>query len=105
MKLTIVTEVNLSEEAFALLLQIDQTKYAEYRDSDLENLEEFLKSEKSAYHPPTWYLARNFNGTIRLVRELAEKNLVESDHMAWHLTYKLTDFGKQAVEQYYNPIR
>lgn len=43
---------------------------------------------------------RNEGGFYAICMSLFNKNLVESDDMAWHSTYVLTDFGKLILNLY-----
>lgn len=86
----------LTEEAYQLLLSIKKEGYAEYRDPRYENLEEF-KNDVNNYMSDDSFLDRNHNGTYYLISELLKYNLVDSDGESWHITYILTDFGKELV--------
>lgn len=88
----------IKEEAFQLLLSIKKNGYAEYRDPRYKNLEEF-KNGKDNYMSEESFLDRNHNGTYYLIEELLKYNLVDSDGESWHITYILTDFGKEIVSQ------
>ncbi len=93
--------INISDEAIQLLKDIAEKGYAEYRDTEHETLEDFLKSDKHLVHGRTkeHFLARNFGGTYHLIGELSRHNLVDTDEMSWHPTYILTEVGKQILEQ------
>jgi uncharacterized membrane-anchored protein YjiN (DUF445 family) len=86
----------LSEEAYQLLLSIKKEGYAEYRDPRYENLEEF-KNDIDNYISVDSFLDRNHNGTYYLISELLKYNLVDTSDDSWHITYILTDFGKELV--------
>jgi len=45
-------------------------------------------------------LSRNFDGYLLEAFSCNKKDLVESDFMAWHTTYKLTDLGVMLVQKY-----
>lgn len=89
---------NISEEAFELLNSIKKSGYAEYRDTKYETLEDFKNSNDKNYQSEESFLARNHNGTYYLVEELLKYNLIDSSEDAWHVTYVLTDFGKQVTK-------
>jgi hypothetical protein len=90
----------ISNEAFELLQKIGNGT-AEYRDTEYNTLEDFKNSDKykTGLRTEEWFLNRNFNGTYHLIDELSSYGLVDSDRMSWHLTYILTDLGKQALKQ------
>jgi hypothetical protein len=90
----------ISDEAFELLQKIGNGA-AEYRDTEYNTLEDFKNSDKykTGLRTEEWFLNRNFNGTYHLIDELSRYGLVDSDGMSWHLTYILTDLGKQALKQ------
>lgn len=86
-------------EAFELLRKIQLSGSAEYRDTKYETLEDFLKSDDHLVHGRTkeHFLARNFDGTYHLIEELAKHNLVECDGESWHITYEITEVGKEIL--------
>ena len=91
----------LSDEAFELLKTIHKEGYAEYRDAEFETLADFLASDehKDGLRTIEWFLNRNANGTYYLIPDLLKHNLIESDGMSWHITYCLTDLGKEVLRQ------
>lgn len=101
MKLNI--EIELSEAAFDLLKYIGSNGYAEYRDTKYPSLERF-KSVGEYDMTPEQFLGRNSGGTYYLIDPLLENHLVESDDMAWHTTYRLTNFGKQIYDELLKPL-
>lgn len=90
----------LSDEAFELLKRI-QKGCAEYRDTEYETLADFLASDehKDGLRTIEWFLNRNANGTYYLIPDLLKHNLIDSDGMSWHITYCLTDLGKEVLRQ------
>ena len=86
----------VSKLAADLLLKIHQAGSAEYRDNEWKTLEDFKSSDQS-HRSDQWFLSRNFGGTYWLLDELLQYGLVESDGESWHLTYVLTDFGREIV--------
>lgn len=87
----------ISDEAFNLLKEIEK-RPAEYRDSRFRTLEDFKKSDTSGFRTDDSFLDRNNGGTLYLVDELSEKELVEPDGESWHLTYVITSFGKEILK-------
>ncbi len=94
-------EVEISDEAFQLLKAIEKNGHAEYRDTEYRTLEDFKNSEeyKSGSRTVEWFESRNFSGTYYLIPELTRYNLVDNDFDAWHLTYEVTDLGKEMLGQ------
>lgn len=94
-------EFQISDEAFDLLVRLKRQKYLEYRDTEYSNLNEFKNSEefKSGLRSTECFLNRNSDGTYHLIDELVKYNLVDVDGMSWHITYTLTDFGKEVLEK------
>jgi hypothetical protein len=90
----------ISDEAFELLTKIGNGA-AEYRDTKYNTLEDFKNSDeyKTGFRTEEGFLDRNFGGTYHLIDELSRYGLVDLDEMSWHLTYILTDLGKQALKQ------
>lgn len=88
----------ISDEAYDLLQKLGNG-YAEYRDTEYQNEEEFLQSDvyKTGKRNLQWFLDRNFGGTYLLMNELAEYGLVDSDYDSWHLTFQVTDLGKRYI--------
>lgn len=89
----------ISDEAFNLLKTIGNGA-AEYRDTEYGTVEEFENSDefKHGIRTTDWFLNRNFDGTYHLIPELEKYGLVESDGMSWHMTYILTEFGKEILK-------
>ena len=88
----------ISDEAYTLLLSIQKEGYAEYRDQRWESLEDFQQN-KGDYHNQTdnYFLNRNHGGTFYLIGELLKYNLLDDVEESWHLTYELSDFGKEML--------
>ena len=100
-------EIEISDAAFKLLKDIEKKGHAEYRDTEYRTLEDFKNSEeyKSGSRTIEWFESRNFFGTYYLIPELTRYNLVDNDFDAWHLTYEITDIGKEMIgknEEYAN---
>ena len=90
-------EVN--EDSFNLLKKISEKGCAEYRDHEWDTLEDFKKSDKflNGVRTEEWFLERNFGGTAYLLDDLIKYGLIESDGESWHLTYIVTEFGKEVL--------
>ena len=88
--------IKLNQEEIALLKKCLEKGYLEYRDSEFSTVEEFQKSE--IFQPQSWYLIRNENGTLSLAEELAKVGFLQTDDLAWHLTYIITEKGKKVLE-------
>jgi hypothetical protein len=102
----LVLDIHLSDDEFNLLKEIEKCKYAEYRDTEYESKEDFLKSPDYLQHNRSleWFMCRNFNGTYYLLNKLVEYNLIETDFDAWHITYTITDLGKLFIKQNSNEV-
>lgn len=71
----------ISDEAFNFLLSLVDS-YAEYRDSEYKDLEEFRANNTSG-RTEEWFLARNENGTLKLAMQLYELGFIDDgDGMA-----------------------
>lgn len=90
----------LPDDAWDLLLSLKDGN-AEYRDTNFEDIHEFTDSElfKSGLRGLQWFKDRNHGGTYSLMTILDGYNLVELDTECWHLTYRMTPFGKEIIEQ------
>lgn len=97
----ITIKLQISEEAFQLLLDIEKAGYAEYRDTEYSCLEDFIENRdiNNKIKTKEWFLNRNFNGTYYLIGELLEYDFIDLDFDAWHTTYKVTEFGKKVIKQ------
>jgi hypothetical protein len=88
----------ISDEAYTLLLSIQKEGYAEYRDTKWESLEDFREDDdKTKWRSEEHFLERNHGGTYYLTGELLKYNLIDHVEDAWHITYELTDFGKEML--------
>lgn len=88
----------ISDEAYALLLSIQKEGYAEYRDTRWESLEYFrADDDETKWRSEEHFLERNHGGTYYLTSELLKYNLIDHVEDAWHITYELTDFGKEML--------
>lgn len=94
-------QIELSEKAFELLKSIENGGYLEYRDSEFETLEDFLKSDlyENNIRTEEWFLSRNSNGSLYLITELFKHGFVDNNFDSWHLTYKISELGKKILEQ------
>ena len=77
---------------------------AEYRDTEHETKEDFLKSEDHLEHGRSleWFMNRNSGGTYHLIDELIQYNLIDSDNESYHMTYELTKFGCRVILEEFN---
>jgi len=93
-------QFQISDEAYNLLKELNKGISAEYRDTELETVDDFLNSEVYLKYDKTleWFLGRNHGGTLKLMHELSEYGLVDLDYDAWHQTYIITDFGKNVLK-------
>ena len=66
----------LCDESYDLLLKINREGYVEYRNTDEESMFEIMN----------------------LIDELYNCGLIDYDNDAWHLTYKMTEFGKKLIQ-------
>jgi len=73
-----ITTIELSDEAYELMLCIDKDKFIEYRGR---------------------------REPANEIYELIKYNLVESIEEAWHDTYKLSDFGKEILLKFDRDIK
>lgn len=87
----------ISDEAFNFLTSL-KNGYAEYRDREYSTLEEFQKDNKSN-RSDAWFLSRNANGTYKIAIDLYSLGFLEDVEDAWHVTYKLSDLGEEAIQQ------
>lgn len=91
----------ISEDAYDLLLKISK-EAAEYRDPEFKTLEEFRKANAENAEPfrrtDEWFLNRNTNGTYYLIEELERCGLVQDDDRAWHMSYGISPFGKEILQ-------
>lgn len=98
----LIDKFKISQPAWELLLSLNDTvNYAEYRDTEYTTLEEFKSSDgfKEGRRTEEWFLNRNHDGTLYLMEELADYDLVENDYDAWHLTYKISKRGRSIIFQ------
>jgi hypothetical protein len=92
----------ISEEAWKLLLSLNgEYKYVEYRDTEFRDIYDFLKSDlfHNEIKDTAWFNKRNHNGTLYLMEELESHGLVELDYEAWHMTYVISNLGKEVIKQ------
>lgn len=95
-KLKFEFELTLAE--YDLLHHIAEKRCVEYQDTEFETVEEFRKKVKPA-HAMTeeQFLERNNDGSYHLTKRLYEFNLIQRVDLAWHTTFKLSEFGKSVL--------
>lgn len=93
-------QFKISDEAYNLLKDLNKGHSAEYRDTHLQTVDDFLASEDylNNYRTLESFLGRNHGGTLKPMYELSEYGLVDLDYDAWHQTYIITDFGKKVLK-------
>lgn len=94
----------ISDKSFELLKAIKEAGVAEFRDSRYESLEEFKKSiefnaGESGLGTEKWFKARNFCD-LKDIQDLISYDLIDMHDMAWHLTYVVTERGKEIIKKY-----
>ena len=90
----------ISEEAYQLLLSIKKDRFAEYRDTHFNTLEDFMNGGmRQEWQTESYFMSRNYNGTYYLIDELLKYNLVDHVEDCWHQTFELTNFGQEMVSQ------
>lgn len=89
-------EIEISEEAYNLLLDINKLSYIEYRDNYL-NVDEFKKTNPDRIDDVDRFLNRNNGGTLELAYELYYHRLVDDVDGSWHTSFKISDFGKKVI--------
>ena len=99
-KYKVITEIELSREAFGLLKGICKKGSAEYKDTEFETLEDFRNSPLSKTFTHEWFLSRNFGGTYSLANQLRLKRLIEDDGDGWaSVIFVPTSLGKNLVKE------
>jgi hypothetical protein len=90
----------ISKPAFDLLNKISKDVQAEYRDTEFGTLEDFKNSSlfQEGRRTEEWFLNRNYFGTYHLIDELSNCGLVEVNTDAWHVTFIVSEFGKQILD-------
>jgi len=98
---TIVRTWEVSDEAFSLLMEINEKGRAEYRDNRYPTLEEYMAQEgRAEFQTERHYLARNFGGTYHLTDQLIAADLIDDgDQMDMHVAYYITEFGKEQLKK------
>lgn len=92
-------EFDISNEELDLLRKTHKTGYAEYRDTEYDNLADFL-NKNDGFRTEESFLVRNCGGTHLLALELFEKNLIDHVEDSWHITYKVSDFALKLIDQW-----
>lgn len=87
----------ISDDAFNLLMYIQNKGYVEYRDPEYDSIEDFLRTKNVGTLTLKSFKARNCNGTYYLIDELVKYNLVDSSDDSWCPTYKLSDIAKDML--------
>jgi hypothetical protein len=90
--------VDMLSGSFELLKLIKEKGYAEYRDPEFEDLQDFKKNNISDLTESN-FLTRNTGGTKRLIAQLLIYKFVKASNMDWHLCYELTSAGKMFLKQ------
>lgn len=88
----------ISDAAFELLEELGKGGIAEYRDSEYRSLQDFRNSD-DLKRGEEWFMNRNHRGTLYLIDELNHYNLVEPDFDAWHMTYRISEFGVESLNK------
>lgn len=96
-----IIQFEISDKSFEILKDIDKAGSAEFRDSEYDSLEEFKKSKyfnkaDEGFQTERWFKRRNFCDHKDL-QELLNRGLIDSDGMSWHMTYVVTEFGKEIL--------
>ena len=89
---------DLTDEAFNFLKEIE-TGSAEFRDPEFLTVDDFLKSEVKDLRTLEWFMDRNCEGRYYLIEELYKYDLVDCDSDAWHITFRITDMGREILKQ------
>lgn len=90
----------ISDDEFNFLLKIKNKSYAEFRDTEYNNLEEFkLNSSLASCRDDNYFLSRNFGGTYPIASKLYGLGFIEDVEDSWHITYKISELGLEVVEQ------
>jgi len=102
-------EFEISDKSFELLKAIEKEGQAEFRDSQHESLEAFKKSKEFVAGEPVagessmgtekWFKARNFCD-LKDIEDLRAYDLIDIHEMAWHMTYVVTERGKEIIKKY-----
>lgn len=98
-------EFEISDKSFEILKDIGKKGAAEFRDYKYDSFEEFklfdeFKEGESGIGTEKWFKNRNFCDK-KDIEELIKYNLVDGgNEMDWHVTYYVSDFGKQILEKY-----
>lgn len=93
----ITTEVKLSDKEVEFLKNLDVSRHLEYRDPEFDDISEFKKSE--VFKDLDWFLKRNEGGTYKIADSLYDKGILELVDDCWHITYKLSRFGKKVKKE------
>jgi hypothetical protein len=90
-------EFEITDKSFELLKKIAEAGQAEFRDSNYESLEDYLSSDDETKSKER-FDNRNFCD-LKDLNELITYNLLDTHEMAWHLTFIVSDFGKEMLEK------
>lgn len=93
-----IVKIELTEDEVNLLNKCKKQEYLEYRDSQTKSFDEYREDNLNENS----YNLRNENGTLKIAEKLSEMNMLDLDYDAWHLTFILTDFGKQVLRELKN---
>ena len=95
----ITIQFEIPDKSFELLKKIKEKGAAEFRDSEFDSLEQFKASIQTTLEEEERFKRRNFCDLADL-QPLIEHDLIDTNGMSWHLTYIVTDFGKEILEKY-----
>jgi|ERR1039458_5412428 hypothetical protein len=98
----LIYKFELSDEAYQLLLDIQKSGNAEYKDTEYPSLENFIEDRESSYgKTDEWFLKRNFGGTYYLIGELLEVGVINYniEKVIWSQNFCISDMGVAVIEQ------
>lgn len=96
-------EFEISDAAFELLKRLKKEGSLEYRDPEYKSLDNYRRYKTLTGITPDnsddeRFLKRNSDGTLHLMEELLEHNLVDFDFGSCHQTFILSDLGKKVLQ-------
>lgn len=96
-----IKTIEVTEEEIKLLQRCYTQNYLEYRDN-ASTYQEHVKKHGEDDMAEEVFNRRNEGGTWDIAMSLVNKGLLDSDEMAWHDTYKLTDEGLDCLQSFDN---
>ena len=96
MEIKIEIKIEISDAAFELLKRLKKEGSLEYKDSEYISLDEYRKYNSGDEER---FLSRNSDGTLYLMEELLEHDLVDCD-INRGLTFTLTELGENVLQKY-----